>query len=174
MKLFTVATLIITPAVQTKLGPHAIMKMVERHQCGQWGVIAPVDHSANDATLKESLPASLWSAFPINNELPCQKYEAANCAWVETSFDRAVTVVRLPGEAWPSADHPRNKVVLPAAPDQDAVRWYVQGDTSIATFATKIEAEARARVMFPDEDADKRYARIFFQRDAAQDGARHG
>lgn len=51
--------------------------------------------------------------------------------------------------------------------------WYVQGDPETAgvwpsrvwpnLFETKEAAEVYARMMFPDEDESKRYARIFFR-----------
>jgi len=39
--------------------------------------------------------------------------------------------------------------------------WGVMGERG-AWFATKIEAEAHARVSFPNENPDTRYARIFY------------
>lgn len=38
--------------------------------------------------------------------------------------------------------------------------WYVVGDTLRHLFSTKMAAEKYARVLFPDEDPDKRYARV--------------
>jgi hypothetical protein len=40
--------------------------------------------------------------------------------------------------------------------------WYVRGDTSHAYFRTKMEAEVRARVLFPDESVSQRYGRVFY------------
>ena len=39
--------------------------------------------------------------------------------------------------------------------------WYVQGDEDNTLLASKIDAETWARELFPDEDVDKRYARIY-------------
>lgn len=39
--------------------------------------------------------------------------------------------------------------------------WYFMGDPQQRVFATKIEAEAAARVAYPDEHPDTRYARVF-------------
>jgi hypothetical protein len=39
--------------------------------------------------------------------------------------------------------------------------WYVQGDEEHMFFAFKIDAERYARLIFPDEPVDRRYARIF-------------
>ena len=41
--------------------------------------------------------------------------------------------------------------------------WYVQGDGHGELFQTKQDAEQWARELFPEEDAEKRYARIFFR-----------
>ena len=41
--------------------------------------------------------------------------------------------------------------------------WYVQGDIENYFFKTKMDAEIYARLQFPDEDASKRYARIYFK-----------
>jgi hypothetical protein len=43
--------------------------------------------------------------------------------------------------------------------------WYIRGEPHDALptlFATKLGAEAYARQLFPDEDPDTRYARIYF------------
>ena len=47
--------------------------------------------------------------------------------------------------------------------------WYVMGETDNTDmlfptfFDSKEAAEVYARMMFPDEDADKRYGRIYFR-----------
>lgn len=46
--------------------------------------------------------------------------------------------------------------------------WYVHGDPYAVDrwptlFATKLAAEAYARECFPDEDPDKRYARVMYR-----------
>jgi hypothetical protein len=54
-------------------------------------------------------------------------------------------------------------------PDRDAggpaekVQWYVADDPDNRTYDTKIEAETRARVLFPSESPDKRYARVSYR-----------
>ena len=40
--------------------------------------------------------------------------------------------------------------------------WYVVGISGIY-YGTKMQAEAEARKAFPKEDADKRYARIYYK-----------
>ena len=40
--------------------------------------------------------------------------------------------------------------------------WYVNGDDDKFLFATKLQAEAHARTLFPDEGPDKRYTRIYY------------
>jgi len=40
--------------------------------------------------------------------------------------------------------------------------WYVGGIPQV-WYGSKIEAEKAARLAFPDEDADKRYSRVFFK-----------
>jgi hypothetical protein len=41
-------------------------------------------------------------------------------------------------------------------------KWFVQGLPN-ESFDTKLQAEARARVMFPHEDIGRRYARLYFR-----------
>lgn len=46
--------------------------------------------------------------------------------------------------------------------------WYVSGADAVdeimpVLFTTKMAAEKFARIRFPDEDPDKRYARIFYR-----------
>lgn len=47
--------------------------------------------------------------------------------------------------------------------------WYVQGETHLkgtacpTLFAHKIDAERHARELFPQEDAVRRYSRIFYK-----------
>jgi len=41
--------------------------------------------------------------------------------------------------------------------------WYVVGDPDNLLFKDKLDAESYAREVFPDEDGDKRYARIFYR-----------
>ena len=42
--------------------------------------------------------------------------------------------------------------------------WYVQGESDVPTlWETKEDAEKYARYLFPDEDPDTRYARIYFR-----------
>lgn len=52
-------------------------------------------------------------------------------------------------------------------PDAESVQlWYVRGYPhygSMRLWPTKIVAETMARVYFPDEDADTRYARIGYR-----------
>lgn len=45
----------------------------------------------------------------------------------------------------------------------ELIVWYVQGDKYVELFKTKQDAEQWARELFPEEDAEKRYARIFFR-----------
>lgn len=45
----------------------------------------------------------------------------------------------------------------------DAV-WFVKGAEEEGCFTTKTAAEAFARMMFQDEDADTRYARIYYRK----------
>lgn len=40
--------------------------------------------------------------------------------------------------------------------------WYVKGVPQ-TMYDNKLRAERAARLAFPDEDADKRYARVFFK-----------
>lgn len=40
--------------------------------------------------------------------------------------------------------------------------WYVVGIGGVY-YGTKMQAEAEARKAFPNEDADKRYARIYYK-----------
>lgn len=47
--------------------------------------------------------------------------------------------------------------------DLEAVNlWYVVGIGGVY-YGTKMQAEAEARKAFPNEDADKRYARIYYK-----------
>lgn len=41
--------------------------------------------------------------------------------------------------------------------------WWVVGDTEMTLLATKMDAERRARELFPNESPDKRYARVFYK-----------
>ena len=41
--------------------------------------------------------------------------------------------------------------------------WFVKGDEYHTPFDTKNSAELMARHLFPDEDAAKRYARVFYR-----------
>ena len=41
--------------------------------------------------------------------------------------------------------------------------WYVMGIVGV-WYETKMQAEAEARKAFPDEGADKRYARVYYKR----------
>ena len=41
-------------------------------------------------------------------------------------------------------------------------RWFAQGDPDSATFATKSEAEARARKLWPAWTEERCYARVFY------------
>ena len=45
----------------------------------------------------------------------------------------------------------------------ELIVWYVQGDKYVELFKTKQDAEQWARELFPEEDAEKRHARIFFR-----------
>jgi len=42
--------------------------------------------------------------------------------------------------------------------------WYVAGDDTELLFAEKMAAEIWARKLFPQEDEDQRYARIYYRR----------
>lgn len=41
--------------------------------------------------------------------------------------------------------------------------WIVMGDPHHAVFSQKIKAEAYARLLFPNEDEDTRYGRIYYR-----------
>lgn len=41
--------------------------------------------------------------------------------------------------------------------------WYVNGDPDQTLLKTKLDAEKWAREIFPEEDEDKRYSRVFFK-----------
>jgi hypothetical protein len=41
--------------------------------------------------------------------------------------------------------------------------WYVRGDEDKLLFVEKLDAERHARYIFPDEDAHRRYARIYYR-----------
>lgn len=45
----------------------------------------------------------------------------------------------------------------------ELIVWYVQGDKYVELFRTKQDAERWARKLFPEEKAEKRYARIFYR-----------
>ena len=45
--------------------------------------------------------------------------------------------------------------------------WFIRGDEYSTPFATKIDAEIAARLAFPDETPQARYARIYY-RDVVQ------
>lgn len=49
----------------------------------------------------------------------------------------------------------------PAEPLRTVLLWSVTGATG-EYYATKLQAEVRARVLFPIEDPDTRYARVYF------------
>jgi hypothetical protein len=44
------------------------------------------------------------------------------------------------------------------------ILWFVVTDMDDNTYATKIEAEKRAREMYPNESPDFRYARVMCRR----------
>ena len=46
---------------------------------------------------------------------------------------------------------------------RELIVWYVQGDKYVELFKTKQDAEQWARELFPEEDTEKRYARIFYR-----------
>lgn len=41
--------------------------------------------------------------------------------------------------------------------------WYVRGDDANQFFATKLDAEKYARILFPEESEFTRYGRIFYR-----------
>jgi hypothetical protein len=47
-------------------------------------------------------------------------------------------------------------------PFKEVQFWYVKGVPQ-TLYDNKLRAERAARLAFPDEDADKRYARVFFK-----------
>jgi len=46
--------------------------------------------------------------------------------------------------------------------DDFVVLWYVVGIGGVY-YSTKMQAETEARKAFPDEDAGKRYARVYYK-----------
>lgn len=49
-----------------------------------------------------------------------------------------------------------------ALPFKEVQFWYVKGVPQ-TLYDNKLRAERAARLAFPDEDADKRYSRVFFK-----------
>lgn len=95
--LFGLGRLTATPAALEVMERHAIrpFSLLERHQCGDWGVCDAEDVQTNDRAVAHGL--RILSAYPIDPAKPCRGY-GDNTLWIITEADRSVTTILLPSD----------------------------------------------------------------------------
>lgn len=93
--LFPLGQVFATPGAKEALSPWQLRLYLDRHQCGDWGVICADDKALNDAAITDG--NRILSAYPIDPGLPCAGH-GANCVWIITEADRSVTTLLLPEE----------------------------------------------------------------------------
>jgi hypothetical protein len=95
--LFDLGQVVWTPGVQALVDSHAIdpMRLLYRHERGDWGVCSASDGQLNDQALRDG--TRIFTAYPIDPDQPCRG-SGSNTVWIITEADRSVTTLLLPSE----------------------------------------------------------------------------
>ena len=84
---FNLGRLCITPSVANALPADEVLRAIERHAAGDWGLLGEIDWGKNDQALRSG--QRLFSVYAASG---------GRMLCVSTSADRSVTTVSLPEE----------------------------------------------------------------------------
>ena len=84
---FLLGKIVATPAALQSLSVEDICRAIDRHVCGEWGMVSDADRAENEFALKHGL--RVMSVFASKGGVRF---------WVVTETDRLVTTLLLPDD----------------------------------------------------------------------------
>jgi hypothetical protein len=95
--LFKLGRIVVTPAALGWLERFAVdvFALLQRHQCGDWGLVCEEDSKANDRAVAHG--ARVLSSYAIDPSQPSRGH-GDNTLWIITEADRSATTVLLPDD----------------------------------------------------------------------------
>jgi len=104
-KQFSLGRVTLTPGAEAELLRHNggdkrgadtdVMRMIVRHNHGDWGDVDAEDGKSNDDAVIRG--HRIISAYPLDAG-GCRQGHGDNCIWVITEADRSATTILLPSE----------------------------------------------------------------------------
>jgi len=84
---FLLGKIVATPAALQSLSVEDICRAIDRHVCGEWGMVSEADRAENEFALRHGL--RVMSVFESKGGVRF---------WVLSEADRSVTTLLLPGD----------------------------------------------------------------------------